>query len=45
MIANFTNLLNSKSTFKKVLIDFSLKIQFFNEIIIYDKCEYVNIMR
>ena len=45
IIANFINLLNSKLTFKKVLIDFSLKIQFFNKITIYDKREYVNIMR
>ena len=45
MIANFTNLLNSKSALEKVLIDFFLKTQLFNKIIIYDKREYVNVMR
>ena len=40
----FTNLLNSKLTFEKVLIDFFLKTQFLNEIMIYDKQKYVNIM-
>ena len=37
MIMKFTNLLSSKLTFEKVLIDLSLKIQFLNEIMIYDK--------
>ena len=37
MIMKFTNLLNPKSTFEKVLIDFSLKTQFSNKITIYNK--------
>ena len=37
IIMKFTNLLNSKLTFEKILIDFSLKTQFLNEITIYNK--------
>ena len=33
----FTNLLNSKSILKKIIINFILKIKLFNDIIIYEK--------
>ena len=33
----FINLLNSKSILKKIIINFILKIKFFNNIIIYEK--------
>ena len=45
IIANFINLLNLKSIIEKIEIDSSLEIKLLNEIIIYDKSKYVEIMR
>ena len=45
IIADFINLLNSKSVIEKIEVNPSLEIKLFNEIIIYGKSEYVNIMR
>ena len=44
IIANFINLLNLKSIIEKIEINSSLEIKLFNEIIIYDKLKYVEIM-
>ena len=45
IIADFINLLNSKSVIKKIKVDSSLEIKLFNKIIIYGKSKYVNAMR
>ena len=45
IIANFINLLNLKSIIKKIEIISSLQIKLFNEIIIYNKSKYINIIR
>ena len=45
IIANFINLLNSKSIIEKIEVDSSLEIKLLNEIIIYNKSKYVEIMR
>ena len=45
IIANFINLLNSKSIIEKIEINSSLEIKLFNEITIYNKSKYVKIMR
>ena len=45
IIANFINLLNSKSVIEKIEVNSSLEIKLLNEIIIYDKLKYVNVMR
>ena len=45
IITNFINLLNLKSIIEKIEVNSSLKIKLFNEIIIYDKSKYVEIMR
>ena len=45
IIADFINLLNSKSVIKKVEVNSSLEIKLLNEIIIYGKSKYVNAMR
>ena len=45
IIANFINLLNLKSIIEKIEINSSLEIKLFNEIIIYNKSKYVEIMR
>ena len=45
IIANFINLLNLKSIIEKIEVNSSLKIKLLNEIIIYDKSKYVEIMR
>ena len=45
IIANFINLLNSKSIIKKIEVNSSLEIKLLNKITIYDKSKYVKIMR
>ena len=45
MIADFINLLNSKSVIEKIEVDPSLKIKLPNEITIYDKPKYIKAMR
>ena len=45
IITDFINLLNLKSVIEKVEVNSSLEIKLFNEIIIYDKSKYVEIMR
>ena len=45
MLFKFTNLLNSKSTLRKIRVDFALKTKFFNDITIYEKQEYVKIIK
>ena len=45
IIANFINLLNSKSIIKKIEVNLSLEIKLLNKIIIYNKLKYVEIMR
>ena len=45
MFFEFTNLLNSKLTLKKIKINPTLKIKLFNNITIYEKQEYVKIMK
>ena len=37
MFSKFINLLNSKSVLKKLRVNFTLKIKFFNNITIYEK--------
>ena len=44
IIANFINLLNSKSIIEKIKINLFLEIKLFNKIIIYDKSKYVEII-
>ena len=45
MFFKFINLLNSKSALEKIKVDFILKTKFFNDITIYEKQEYVKIMK
>ena len=45
IIAKFINLLNLKSIIEKIEVNSSLKIKLFNEIIIYNKSKYIEIMR
>ena len=45
IIANFINLLNLKSIIEKIEINSSLEIKLFNEIIIFNKSKYVEIIR
>ena len=45
IIKNFINLLNLKFIIEKIEVNLSLEIKLFNEIIIYDKSKYVEIMR
>ena len=45
IIANFINLLNLKSIIEKIKVNSSLEIKLFNEIIIYNKLKYVEIIR
>ena len=45
MLFEFINLLNSKSTLKKIRINPALKIKLFNNITIYEKQEYVKIIK
>ena len=45
MFFKFINLLNSKSTLKKIKIDFILEIKLFNNITIYEKQKYVKIIK
>ena len=45
MFFKFINLLNSKSTLKKIRVNPILKIKFFNDITIYEKQEYVKIIK
>ena len=45
IIANFINLLNLKFIIKKIEVNSSLEIKLFNEIIIYNKSKYIEIMR
>ena len=45
MLFKFINLLNSKSTSKKIRVNLILKIKSFNDITIYEKQEYVKIMK
>ena len=45
IIANFINLLNLKSIIEKIEVNSSLEIKLLNEIIIYDKSKYVEIIR
>ena len=45
IIANFINLLDSKSIIKKIEINSSLKTKLFNEIIIYHKSKYIEVIR
>ena len=45
MFFKFLNLLNSKSALKKIKIHFILKIKLFNNITIYEKQEYVKIIK
>ena len=45
MLFKFINLLNSKSTLKKIKINSILKIKLFNDITIYEKQKYVKIIK
>ena len=45
MLFKFINLLNSKSTLRKIRINSILKIKLFNDITIYEKQKYVKIMK
>ena len=45
MLFEFINLLNSKSTLRKIRINSILKIKLFNDITIYEKQEYVKIIK
>ena len=45
MFSKFINLLNSKSTLRKIKINSALKIKLFNDIIIYEKLKYVKIIK
>ena len=45
MLFKFINLLNSKSILKKIKINSILKIKLFNDITIYEKQEYVKIIK
>ena len=45
MFFKFINLLNSKLTLEKIRVNFILKIKFFNDITIYEKQEYVKIIK
>ena len=45
MLFKFINLLNPKSTLRKIKINFVLKIKLFNNITIYEKQKYVKIIK
>ena len=45
IIANFINLLNLRFIIEKIKVNSSIEIKLFNEIIIYNKSKYVEIIR